>query len=966
MRSRPDTDRLRQLSALLETALALAPAQRSEWLAALPSQQQPLAPELRELLNRAEVETDDFMRHSAHELLQAQHLVEDHAGDVVGPYRLVAELGQGGMSTVWRAQRCDGQMQREVALKLPHAGWAFGIVQRMARERDILASLVHPCIARLYDAGITDQGRPWLAMERVEGQPIDEYCREQHLDVAARLQLFLQVAEPVSHAHAQLVVHRDLKPSNILVTPDGEVRLLDFGVAKLIKQDVPPEQQLTRQIGRAVTPDYAAPEQLGGRSVGTAADTYSLGVVLFELLTGQRPYQLGPLPCEDALLEIEVPRPSACVADAALRRALRGDLDTIIGMAMRKQPGERYPSVEAFAADVRRHLAGKPVLAQAPHWRYRAGKFLQRNRLPVAAGTFAAMSLVFGMGVAIWQAHTAREEALRAERAKTFVSSILRQAQPRKGVGGAVLASELLVAAGERIERELAADPRAAAELGIVIGERLSSLGDPQRGEPALRAAVARSTALYGLRHSLTVRGRALWAESLSVPQPELAERVADALVPDALAGLPATAADAVFALRTQALHRARRNEARLAYQSLRQAVVLAERHLGREHEETVYTLGLLSSLHGRFVEYGEQLVVASQARQRAQAVMVAKRPNLLLTAVERWYAEALRNNDRPAEAVPILRAVIEDQRELDGTDTERVRNAIFQLGAALSETGELDEGIARLREAIAMEARQNTADNDDRFHYQVMLAEALGFARFAAESRALTDELHMAPKELSAQSTAWEVLRFLRYAQMQALLGEPAAAERMAAQARLLSGDVRDPSRAAAWTISAMNMRYQRDRIQALDLAQRAWNDPGRDQLWTSLQAVIAAELASAWLDVDADRAAAWTHLALALFDKSQVKPSPRSAAAWVAHARLLLRDGRADEALRVLDPVIASWRAVNPRSEWHGEALHWSAVALTQLGRGDEAHRRRAQAQALLRRSPLPLLRALASSAL
>jgi tetratricopeptide (TPR) repeat protein len=967
MRPQNPTDRLRQLNVLLEEALGLPAGHRDDWLAQLPAEHGALLPELRELLARANVETDDFMRQSAHELLEAEHLAGDHAGDMIGPYCLVAELGQGGMSTVWRALRYDGNLQREVALKLPHAGWAYGIALRMARERDILASLEHPRIARLYDAGLTHEGRPWLAMECVEGVPIDRHCLDRKLGVEDRLRLFLQVADAVAYAHARLVVHRDLKPSNILVTPGGEVRLLDFGVAKLMEDDGQSAEPLTRQLGRPVTPDYAAPEQLGTRPVGTAADVYSLGVVLFELLAGQRPYALGPRgsDLEGKLLRTEVTPPSVKAVDPTVRRALRGDLDTIVAKALRKEPSERYSSVEAFAADVQRHLDGEPVLAQPPSWRYRARKFLVRHRLPLAAAASVALSLMVGLGVALWQAAWARQEAARAERAKNFVTSILRHAQPRQGSGGAVLASDLLSVAGERIEAELSAEPRVAVELGIVVGEGLSGLGDPQRGEAALRAVVARASEIYGPSHPVTIHGRALLAESLNVQKPEEAARIADELVPDALAGLPATAADALFALRSQAFQRAKREDAEGAYEALRQAVALGERHLGPNHEETVYSLGLLSNTYGRFFDHKRQFEAADDARRRAEAGLGSRRPHVILTAVERWYAEALRGINRPGDAVPILRRVLKDQRELDGTDTERVRNALFQLGLALGESGELGEGLEVLRETVALESRQNSVDNEDRVNYRAALAGMLGYARYADESRSMADELQLVQRPLPAAAGGLEIARHLRYAQMLALRGEHQAALQMASDAARRASETQASFRSEAWIVAAMNERFQRQPGKALSFAQRAWNDPARAQVRTSGQAVLAAELASAWIDHgEPERAAPMVRQALVFFEQAQVKPSPRSAPAWIAHARLLLRERRAAEAQRVLEPLIASWQAVNPDSAWHGEALYWSAQALAQLGRGEEARRQHQAARTLLRDSPLPLLRALAAA--
>lgn len=410
-----DPGELRRINALLEEALGLPAAQRDVWLEGLPDSERDLLPLLRALLARAGTDAgDDFLREPlALESLDAATLQPDLAGDRIGPYRLLRELGRGGMATVWLAERIDGSLPRQEALKLPHAGWALGLAQRMARERDILASLEHPRIARLYDAGVTAEGRPWLAMEFVDGTPIDVHCRERGLSIDARLRLFLQVAEAVSHAHGRLVVHRDLKPSNILVTGTGEVRLLDFGVAKLLGDEGTGSAQITRLIGRAVTPDYASPEQVGAKPVGVATDVYSLGVVLYELLAGVRPYQLPrdtPAALEEAVLAADVPPASSRAADPRSARALRGDLDTILAKAMRKEPAERYRSVEAFAADIERHLAGEAVLARPYSLAQRLHKAMRRHRRPLAAAAAIAVALLAGTLLATWQALEAQRE----------------------------------------------------------------------------------------------------------------------------------------------------------------------------------------------------------------------------------------------------------------------------------------------------------------------------------------------------------------------------------------------------------------------------------------------------------------------------------------------------------------------------------------------------------------------------
>ena len=374
------------LRRLLDDGLELDPPQRAAWLDTLDGAWADFKPRLRALLEHApgtaqmmmntlpKVETADFA--------PAQ---PEAAPERIGPYRLLRELGSGGMASVWLAERTDMLQGRQVALKLPHGAWRrAGLAERMAREREILATLNHPNIASLFDAGVAEDGQPYLALEYVDGERIDAYCTRHSLDVPARLRLYLQAARAVAHAHAHLVVHRDLKPNNILVNGQGEVRLLDFGIAKLLDQGVAAETELTQQAGRALTPDYASPEQIRGEAIGTASDVYSLGVVLFELLTGARPYRREHASrdaLEQAVLHAEPKRPSAAVTDQRLARALRGDLDTIVAKALKKDAAQRYATVDALADDVARHLDRRPVLARPDSTLYRLGRLLQRNRL---------------------------------------------------------------------------------------------------------------------------------------------------------------------------------------------------------------------------------------------------------------------------------------------------------------------------------------------------------------------------------------------------------------------------------------------------------------------------------------------------------------------------------------------------------------------------------------------------------
>jgi len=339
-------------------------------------------------------------------------------GSRIGPYVLLARIADGGMGAVWLAERADGMMKRRVALKLPHFSWVRAdLAARLAREREILATLEHPNIARLYDAGVDSFGRPYLAMEYVEGLSIDVYCRTEQLPVRAILDLILQVARAVAHAHGRLIVHRDLKPSNILVTAAGSVRLLDFGIAKLLETDSTHETRLTQMAGRVLTPDYASPEQVKGEVIGTATDVYSLAIVTYELLTGTKPYKLkrgSAAELEEAIASADPPPASEAATNLADKRQLRGDLDAILNKALKKDPSERYATVDAFAHDLQRHLIGQPVEARPDSSLYRFGKFARRNRLGLSAAGAIAVALIAATVFSLWQANVAERQRARA------------------------------------------------------------------------------------------------------------------------------------------------------------------------------------------------------------------------------------------------------------------------------------------------------------------------------------------------------------------------------------------------------------------------------------------------------------------------------------------------------------------------------------------------------------------------
>ena len=412
------------MSRLLDEALPLDATGRRAWLERLPPEHHDLAAALREALLPEQLQPSgthaprilpelDFPAALTPELT----IGELQAGARVGPYELIRPLGAGGMAQVWLARRADGAFKRDVALKVPTLTQQRAeIEQRFTRERDILASLEHPHIARFYDAGVDVKGLPYLALEYVQGEALTEWCDAHRLSVSRRLELFLQVLDAVQYAHAKHVVHRDLKPSNILVKESGEVQLLDFGVAKLLEAEETDHAQLTTVYGRALTPDYASPELLRGDPTDARSDVYSLGVVLYELLTGVRPYRLkraaslGLL--EQAMSAVEVRKPSTQIEPAAvaarastperLPHQLRGDLDAIALKALSRDPAERYASAAALAHDLRHHLAGRPVAAQPARPTYRLRKFVRRNRAMVGVSAAAVAAVLAAVGYTLY------------------------------------------------------------------------------------------------------------------------------------------------------------------------------------------------------------------------------------------------------------------------------------------------------------------------------------------------------------------------------------------------------------------------------------------------------------------------------------------------------------------------------------------------------------------------------------
>jgi serine/threonine protein kinase len=484
----PAGKRWARIKELFEAATDLAPHERATLLNNECDGDTALRREVESLLE-SDSQTDEFIEQPAFEmprdLFPESPPEESLAGRQFGAYQIIREIGRGGLGAVYLAARADDEYRKEVAIKLVRRGLdTDDILCRFRNERQILAQLDHPNIARLIDGGTTDDGLPYFVMEYVNGEQIGAYCDAHSLSITERLDLFRKVCGAVTYAHQNLVIHRDLKPSNILVAADDEPKLLDFGIAKLLGQDEEALAQ-TMTAQRIMTPEYASPEQVKGEKITTASDVYSLGVLLYELLTGRRPYRLKTRTAEEiarAITDQEPARPSTAIAatdhppSSILNpRSLRGDLDNIVLMAMRKEPARRYASVAQFSDDIRRHLAGLPVIARKDTLRYRSEKFIHRHKVGVAAAMLITLSLIGGLIATFWQANRATEQRDRAER---------RFADVRK------LSNALLFDIAPKIER-LEGSTEARQSLVRRALEYLDSLADESGEDWHLQSELA-------------------------------------------------------------------------------------------------------------------------------------------------------------------------------------------------------------------------------------------------------------------------------------------------------------------------------------------------------------------------------------------------------------------------------------------------------------------------------------------
>lgn len=798
-----DSGRWQRLQALFEEALSQPPESRAQWIARFAGSDAALRTELEQLIAADQSHgIDEAVAGAARRLLDDTTGATEAslAGRRFGPYRIVRELGRGGMGRVYLADRDDAQYRGQVAIKLLPSSASAGLQERFRTERQVQADLQHPGIARLLDAGTSEEGESYLVLEYVDGKPIDAYCREHRLPVAARLRLVAELCDAVQFAHRNLVVHRDIKPSNVLVTADGTPKLLDFGIAKLIDPDRANALALhqTAELSRILTLEAASPEQLRGEPATTATDVYALGALLYRLLTGRGAHSAeatDPVTLSRAILVSEPQRPSLAVlaplpgdrdageraeydnasalAEAGddtiplaaqlrttpekLSRALRGDLDTILLKALRKEPARRYASAAELADDLGRHLQRRPVLARGDSAGYLVRRFLVRNGRAVAGAAAAVVAMIAMAGFYTAELASERDraqrEAQRAEAVSVFLTDLFESATPERNLGEWVSARELLDLGAARIEQDLAGEPAVQAALMRVLGSAYGALGllDPatdlleralavresrggppdallgdvlyalgnlrtsqgrfEEGEALLSRAMATRLALRGELHRDIAESHiafaALHMARLALDDGQTHVDAADAV----LARLPSPEPEVSISVRLWRAHLEQlRGRSDAAIAEYREALELRTATAGVDHPAT---LGVRSSLAralidaGRFEEAEEIQRDVLEARRR---VLPEGHPAIAVTLS--LLATSLKSQGRSAEAEPLEAEALEIHRAAHRGDHPEITVALNNLANLRHDLGDLDSAFALHQESLAMNRRQHGDDH--------------------------------------------------------------------------------------------------------------------------------------------------------------------------------------------------------------------------------------------------------------
>lgn len=666
-----DTQRWQRIGAIFDEVIEAAPEARAELLERRCGDDADLRREVRALL-AADAVAFDFDRgvHSARNFVAADWADADERDSVrsderFGPWRVLRELGRGGMGVVWLAERADGQFEQRAALKLIKRGMdSDAVLARFLRERQILARLEHPHIAGLLDGGLAGDGRPYFAMEYIDGLPLLRYCEERGANLEKRIGLFLDICTAVQFAHGQLVVHRDIKPSNVLVTATGEAKLLDFGIAKLLDDSGGSKTATVDALHRPFTAAYAAPEQLRGEAATTATDIYALGCVLYELLTGKRPLATGDAPTAEAMRRAQdttdpaAPSRVAASDSPILARMLRGDLDTITLKALQREPRRRYATVAAFADDLQSFLAGRPISARRDQAGYRIGKFVGRHRFGVAAATTGVLLLVAALGLALWQAQAKAREAQVSQQVTQFLIGLFSGANPMHAQGAKLSAQDLLDQGTQRLRANANIDGSVRAQLLQTVAVTYTGLGLYNQALPLARQALDLRRAHADpaeLAESELEMGRVLRLKSdYARAEPMLRE-----------------------ALRTRLAH-----------------LPLDDPAISDSYDE----LGLLLRARGDFAAAGTQFRSARESAERHYGVGAIETARFLDD-----YAANLDDLGKRRDALALYRQTLAIREKNLGADDADVATSLLNLGVHLDESGRYTEATRLLQRALSI-----------------------------------------------------------------------------------------------------------------------------------------------------------------------------------------------------------------------------------------------------------------------
>ncbi|WP_234572403.1 serine/threonine-protein kinase [Rhodohalobacter sp. 614A] len=671
-------------------------------------------------------------------------------GSTVGPYEILEKIGRGGMGSVYVAKKADAPYDKKVALKLVRRGMdTQDILRRFHHEGKILASLEHANIAQLYDGGVHTDGRPFFVMEYIQGEPIDKYCNKHKLSIRERLELFKTVCEAVHYAHQNLVVHRDIKPANVLVTDDGTIKLVDFGIAKLLQPDEISVTHYHTQTGmRLMTPEFAAPEQIQGKQITTASDIYALGVLLYLLVTGQKPYRIeknSMLEMERVICETEPIRPSEAVAgeirsvsqviteettdselnarfgkkDAEdLKKELAGDIDRIVLMALRKEPDRRYRSALGFAEDIENYLQGRPVYARPSTIQYRIQKFIHRNRWAVLASAIAIFAVISGLAIALWQADVARterdvaqNEAAKAQAAQDYLIQLFEAADPAENRGEQMTAQEIVRNGIARIEADLAGQPEVQTEMYSVLGRVEQALGDFDQSEELLQKALDNTRKLRGENHPdvaaisyllgdvLRWKGDYDRSETLLREALEMRRHFIQGDDPDIAMNMDRLA-------RTLEM----KGDFEEAESLYRQALTMRQKLFGENSDAVAANLNNLGWLLFQMGEIESSEEALRRSLDIREKLVLAPHPDLASTMSNLSVVLRTKGDFKDAEYFSVQ--ALEQERKLYGEDHPRVTTALNNRTLILLELGHYEEAAKNYQQILENNRRQLGPDH--------------------------------------------------------------------------------------------------------------------------------------------------------------------------------------------------------------------------------------------------------------